>query len=126
MSVNGASLNRVSHDRAAEILKNAVGEVEIVVSQFKSHGTSFLGNLLTFCHLILGFLSCHYCTGVSVCYVVLSCLVLCCLVLCCLVLCCLVLCCLVLCCLVLCWMYVCVFVCFWLYFNMSSFISSYR
>ena len=116
MSVNGASLNRVSHDRAAEILKNAVGEVEIVVSQFKSHGTSFLGNLLTFCRLILGFLSCHYCTGVSVCYVVLFCVVLCCVVLCCVVL----------CCVVLYWMYVCVFVCFWLYFSMSSFISSYR
>ena len=47
LSVNGTSLDQVSHDEAAKILKDSVGDVKIVVSQFKSPGTSFLGEFLS-------------------------------------------------------------------------------
>ena len=47
--MNGTSLNQATHDEAAGILKNATGEIRIVVSQFKSQGTSFLGELLYIC-----------------------------------------------------------------------------
>ena len=47
--MNGTSLDQATHDEAAGILKNATGEVKIVVSQFKSLGTSFLGEFLNVC-----------------------------------------------------------------------------
>ena len=48
LSVNGTSLNQATHDEAAGILRNATGEIKIIASQFKSQGTSFLGELLYF------------------------------------------------------------------------------
>ena len=46
MSVNGKSLEQITHDKAAAILKNASGDVQLVVSQFSNAGTSFLGMYL--------------------------------------------------------------------------------
>ena len=50
--MNGTGLGQVTHDEAAGILKNAIGEVKIVVSQFKSEGTSFLGEFLKACNTL--------------------------------------------------------------------------
>ncbi|XP_065071560.1 tyrosine-protein phosphatase non-receptor type 13-like isoform X2 [Rhopilema esculentum] len=42
LSVNGKSLEQATHDEAAGILKNAYGDVQLIVSQFTSAGASFL------------------------------------------------------------------------------------